>query len=36
MNEGKELHDFLIDASKKKVYTKNVRELKHHVSGPQR
>jgi DNA-binding protein H-NS len=37
MNEGKELQDFLIDASKKKAFPKNVRELKHHVvSGPHR
>jgi DNA-binding protein H-NS len=36
INEGKELQDFLIDVSKKKAYPKNVRELKHHVSGPHR
>jgi DNA-binding protein H-NS len=36
MNEGKELHDFLIDASKKKAFPKNVRELKHHVPSPHR
>src|ERR1700722_18091148 len=32
MNEGKELQDFLIDVSKKRAYSKNVRELKHRVS----
>ena len=36
MNEGKELQDFLIDASKKRAYPKNGRELKQHVSGPHR
>jgi DNA-binding protein H-NS len=36
MNEGKELQDFLIDVPKKRAYTKNVRELKHHVSDAHR
>jgi DNA-binding protein H-NS len=36
MNEGKELHDFLIDVSKKKTYPKNARELNHRVSDPHR
>jgi DNA-binding protein H-NS len=36
MNEGKELHDFLIDVSKRRTHPKNLRELKHHVSDPHR